>query len=625
MSQAAYDRQSRCPRLTVATAAGLVLGLAGLSLGSIGGTARAQTYTPTGGVTVAVPRTQVASTSLDVHPVGQHISGSVEVLSPTTLNVDGIDLRLHGIIVPIEMAAQSKAAANLLRMTKGQTADCYTVGTDTDGLPLAACGAGNYPNLALALLDAGRAMVDRQQVASTPVADMYLAAERQARRADLGLWGSETGPVPVYPRGSVRPTMPADLQPPDRKPGDVEDMTLAGAGQGYGNAANGPVIRFSDGSSIDLSQPLDHAAPLEPLRAPGTVSFVSPDQPLASAPTPTVYEAGGTVDGGFSSMGLIAEPGNTSGNTPGVQQVASLGDSQLGMTAPSVSQQQPLMDANNTLIQLVNAIDQVMSQNRKAYEQGNIHLPTPPGEPERVMAREATTATSAPDIKSGLNGWLVALGALLLGALAAGVAWGLRWYHGIWPWEQQAKPDQNFWLERRRQSVSLAQALAQCSLDLSFALSERADIARLAAANPSGRSASDLRALRIDAPALIGDNWERIGQFNRQIGLRARQFHSRIAEYDRRVADLAALATEGRLHDSGLAVFSTLAERLEQMAVEARELNQETRSRLQQVTHVPKPSRPARPTGAKRKKKRARPGPAQQPVGSWSTMATARG
>ena len=539
-----------------------------------------QAYNPYRGAmqTQAAPRMAVATSASNQMPVGQMIQGIAEVTSAGVVRVNGVDLRLHGIIVPLEASAQSRASGDMIRMTKGNPVECVTVGTDTDGMTLAACGTDIQPNLALALIDAGRALVDRQQVANTPVADLYLDAERQARRADLGLWGPETGPIPVHTAGTPRRMAPTNLAPPPPKPMD----------QFAANQQQGPVIRFDDGSYIDLSNPISVPAPL-----PGTTSapnstlqssFVAPDMPASLTATNSGQGIGQESfdQVSFNTLGLRDLPDQT-------MQLASLENAlalpaELPAFGDAPETTMPSGGNDSVLLGLIGHLDDVIQRHRNAREQGELYVPTPPGEEPQTIPHnfpEEMADSTMMDTNQGGFAWWRVVVFMVVGSLAmAGAFWVFRWHQGFWPWERPMSGSQNAWQDRKRSARNLAATLDQEALNLSFALAERADIARLASSKPSGHTASDLRALRIEMPKLIGDNWEEVGRFSRSIGLQARMLHTQLAEYDRRVADLAALATEGRLHENIVDVFAALAKRLDELATLSKSVHQATRQRL---------------------------------------------
>ncbi|MEO0394008.1 MAG: hypothetical protein AAF213_12320 [Pseudomonadota bacterium] len=527
--------------------------------------------------TQAAPRLPVATNLGNVTPVGARINGIAEITRAGVLRVQGRDLRLHGVIIPLEMAAQSRASGDLIRLTKGTPVQCVTVGTDTDGMTLAACGTEVIPNLALTLIDSGRALVDRQQVAGTPVADLYLDAERQARRADLGLWGNQSGgPIPVHTAGFNRRTPPRDLSPPAPKPLDAAAI----------NYSDGPVIRFDDGSVVDLSNPVPVAS-LAPdtIATPASadrVSFITSDIPATAGVTASVASATNEVqDVQFHTFGL-----RDRANQP--DQVASL-DAAIDLPSNLPEFGQPSLPAtlpnDSLLLGLIGHLDDVIQRHRAAQERGELYIPTPPGEAPRTIpmpVAEQPGVTMSPLL------W-VGLASLLLAALGLFLYY---WYTGIWPWERKtrAQDSQQEWADRNRSARQLAMALDQETLNLSFALAERADIARLASNKPSGHTASDLRALRFDLPNLISEHWQEVGRFSRSIGLQARMLHTQLAEFDRRVADMAALATEGRLHEKNTDVFAALAVRLDELAVLSRSVHNGLRQRL-------KKRRRAQPSG----------------------------
>ncbi|MBV6632641.1 MAG: hypothetical protein KI792_06370 [Alphaproteobacteria bacterium] len=543
----------------------------------------------------AAPRTPVATTAFNPLQAGHVVTGGAVVERAGILNVEGNTIRLLGIIVPLETAAQSRAAGDLIRLTNNQIVECAIVGTDTDGLALGACGTDTFPNLALAMIDSGRALVDRQQVAGTPVADLYLDAERQARRADLGLWGPEAGPVPRHLAGIPRST-PSDLAPPGRKPGMENLVASLGVG---------PVLRLQDGTEVPINTLVaaatqaTPAAPAETMAADLSASFVPPDVPLPNA-RPTGTPPASQLD--LYTLGLRELPGSEMS-----RQVASLDG-----PAPMVLEQQAA-GVGNGLVSLIGHLDQVINRHQAAKDNGQLYLPTAPGQSPRTEP-----------LNGGISffGWLLLLSAS--GAFGAAAAYAYRWYSGLWPWERVTTEPAAVWAERQRQALVLAQELDREALNLSFALSERADIARLAAAKPSGRTAGDLRTLRVDPLNLITDNWDRIGRISRSIGLQARMLHSRMAEYDRRVSELATMAADGRLHESGHEVFGALAKRLDELSLESKALHQSLRQRTKAAK--PKRRKQRRPASARttaRVKQDVRVAPLGPSVGGWSEVARA--
>lgn len=554
--------------------------------------ASAQTYNPYLGSMdpQAAPRMPVEASTSNTVSVGKQIKGIAEVIGPAMISVQGYDLRLHGIIVPLERAAQTKASADLIRLTKGNPVDCVTVGMDSDGITLAACGTDLYPNLALALLDAGRALVDRQQVAGTPVADLYLDAERQARRADLGLWGNETGPIPTHTAGIDRQitAAPTALAPPAPKP---LAMNTGSSGSSRPAVSGGPIIRFDDGSSVDLS--MLGAVPMSAAPEPVGSTFVPPDLAAQQGIGQSAFDAVS-----FNTLGLRALPDDhQTGILSAQPQVASLdGSVELPATLPGFEDKSAQQSHNSMLLGLIGHLDDIIQRHRVAKERGEMYLPTPPGEEPRTVPMETETVTPQ-DSGSGYALLWGSLLALLIAGLGTMAAQAYRWHQGIWPWERRSVNNSLgvAWADRQRRAQSLAQTLNQEALNLSFALSERADIARLASTTRSGQTASDLRALRINPPGFIGDNWHDIGRFSRSIGLQARMLHTQIAEFDRRVADQAALATEGRLHTSSDKVFAALAKRLEELSQAAKQLHVSVKSRSQSPNLKRQTKRVARP------------------------------
>lgn len=120
------------------------------------------------------------------------LSGPAEVVDGDTLRIAGEAIRLHGIDAPelaqpctdavgIPFACGRTAARALERLVQGRTVVCRTVDRDGFGRAVAVCEADGI-DLNRAMVASGWALAFRRY------ADDYVATERAATRARLGLW-----------------------------------------------------------------------------------------------------------------------------------------------------------------------------------------------------------------------------------------------------------------------------------------------------------------------------------------------------------------------------------------------------------------------------------------------------
>jgi endonuclease YncB( thermonuclease family) len=159
----------------------------------------------------------------------QEISGPARGIDGDSLNLSGIEVRLHGVDAPelaqscmrggAPWACGKEAAGRLANLIADKPVRCEQRDIDDYGRIVATCQAGG--------VDLGGAMVtDGLAVALPHFSDRYVAAEARARAVKLGLWGSEfqmpadyraahprpKPRVPDYPRAAA-PVRPTSLAP----------------------------------------------------------------------------------------------------------------------------------------------------------------------------------------------------------------------------------------------------------------------------------------------------------------------------------------------------------------------------------------------------------------------------
>lgn len=138
-------------------------------------------------------------------------SGIATATGGLMMEMNGIDLRLHGVRVPTEAKIRpAQVQQHLASIINGKTLKCLTVGIDIDGVPLVACEAAGITNIALKMLQSGFADVDAKQVANTPVAALYTQTARMAKEQKLAIWSGRG----TAPRATALSTTPPPVPAP---------------------------------------------------------------------------------------------------------------------------------------------------------------------------------------------------------------------------------------------------------------------------------------------------------------------------------------------------------------------------------------------------------------------------
>jgi endonuclease YncB( thermonuclease family) len=150
----------------------------------------------------------------------QEFEGKGEALDGERLMIDGVEIRLFGIITPaLNSNFGPQARLNLDHMLEGRNVLCKTTDRDREGNPLAFCGTVKVPDLSYEMLRQGWAMVDRRALKGSTLSEVYEKAEQEAQSKNRGIFSTTTSGVTVpvtNPEksfaGVVAPKTPAETE-----------------------------------------------------------------------------------------------------------------------------------------------------------------------------------------------------------------------------------------------------------------------------------------------------------------------------------------------------------------------------------------------------------------------------
>lgn len=471
----------------------------------------------------AAPRIAVKAEMINGSGATERVnSGYATTSGPLMLNINGYDLRIHGLRVPSEARVKySTVQGHLDNLIDGKEIKCLTIGIDVDGVPLVACEGPGITNLALKMLQSGFADVDSRQVAGTPVAALYTQTARMAREQKIGIWSGRNA-APVRSSSAQSRTTPP-INPPATKPVLTETITP--------QPDSAPVSPQTNPDNLDLPNPQEVVKSIS-FPAIGLKQDMAPLTPTTAQDHPDTVDDQTTVNADTAAMHM----------SQWMMQKLGQDADPLGADAPAA----------------------VTSQ----ATTGDIMPP---------MLRDASQDITPSTEPRARGGMIVLIGLLLTGAAAIG---------GYFSWKKQKTMLEELAhrhrmqsdMKRRKENLAaraqkMAINLEEDLLSLSQMLSSRSDIARLTANGPGGDTASDLKSLTIHIPMLIAKPEQAATRINQDMARQLRKITNAVMELDARINQCVELAQEGRLRDRPPALFMALSRRMDVIAADARSLS----------------------------------------------------
>lgn len=121
-------------------------------------------------------------------PASRAVAGAATVLDSERLKIDGIEMRLFGVVPPLLSASYGPQARSTLDALSRGDVTCRIRDRTRDGHLLASCRNGENLDLGLELLRRGLAVTARGTLHGTDLSAPYIAAEEAAKAQHLGLW-----------------------------------------------------------------------------------------------------------------------------------------------------------------------------------------------------------------------------------------------------------------------------------------------------------------------------------------------------------------------------------------------------------------------------------------------------
>jgi len=201
-------------------------------------------------------------------PPSHEVSGTATIIDGEKLRIDGIDLRLFGIVPPQLSASFGPQARGLLdQLSAGQSVTCHVRDRDHDGRFLATCRVGSN-DLAFELIKRGLAVTARGSLSPTELAAPYEAAEQVAEAEKLGLWSTVQSPAPVPAPAVTAPVKAEAAAPlPPNLPASKKEEKLA---------AETPAQSAAPAVSMPAPAPEKAAAPVVASAPPAVVVSAPP-------------------------------------------------------------------------------------------------------------------------------------------------------------------------------------------------------------------------------------------------------------------------------------------------------------------------------------------------------------
>ena len=142
------------------------------------------------------PRTPVSKqelagkTSSPALPASRTLTGQATILDTERLKIQGVEVRLFGVVPPLMGASYGPQARAALDSLAQSNVTCQVKDRTRDGHFLALCNNETNADFGLELLRRGLAASARGTLGSTPYAGPYQAAEAAAQAQHLGIWSA---------------------------------------------------------------------------------------------------------------------------------------------------------------------------------------------------------------------------------------------------------------------------------------------------------------------------------------------------------------------------------------------------------------------------------------------------
>lgn len=122
-------------------------------------------------------------------PASRVLQGTALVVDSERVKINGIEVRLFGVVPPLLSASYGpQARAALDALARAGTATCRVRDRTRDGHLLASCKNAENQDFGAELLRRGLAVTARGTLHGTELATPYIAAEEAAKAQKLGLW-----------------------------------------------------------------------------------------------------------------------------------------------------------------------------------------------------------------------------------------------------------------------------------------------------------------------------------------------------------------------------------------------------------------------------------------------------
>jgi endonuclease YncB( thermonuclease family) len=171
------------------------------------------------------PRTPVAIEKLKGPDDNHSFTGTAFAIDGERMRLGDREIRLFGIVAPSLSSIMGPTARQALdQLLTGKTVSCQTRDRDREGRPLVQCTTDTTPDLALALVKDGYAVVARGSLAATDLAVPYDQAEKEASGSHKGMWGPLVGGA-SHPGGTAVAEPAAKPAPAQAAPAQAAPAT----------------------------------------------------------------------------------------------------------------------------------------------------------------------------------------------------------------------------------------------------------------------------------------------------------------------------------------------------------------------------------------------------------------